>query len=76
MDYFAESLKLHKKLQGKIDFSSKVELKNKDDLSLAYSPGVAEPCKEIAKDANKAYDYTIKANTIAVISDGSAVLGL
>lgn len=76
MDYFAESLKLHKKLQWKIDFASKVELNNKDDLSLAYSPGVAEPCKEIAKNPEKAYDYTIKANTVAVISDGSAVLGL
>ncbi|ATU04840.1 NAD-dependent malic enzyme [Candidatus Gracilibacteria bacterium HOT-871] len=76
MDYFKESLKLHERLQGKIDFISKAELKTKDDLSLAYSPGVAEPCREIAKDPENAYKYTIKANTVAVISDGSAVLGL
>ncbi|RKW24881.1 NAD-dependent malic enzyme [Candidatus Gracilibacteria bacterium] len=76
MDYFKESLKLHEKLQGKIDFASKAELNTKDDLSLAYSPGVAEPCKEIAKNPDLAYKYTIKGNTVAVISDGSAVLGL
>ncbi|RAL55813.1 NAD-dependent malic enzyme [Candidatus Gracilibacteria bacterium GN02-872] len=76
MDYFKESLKLHEKLQGKIDFASKAELNTKDDLSLAYSPGVAEPCKEIAKKPDLAYKYTIKGNTVAVISDGSAVLGL
>jgi malate dehydrogenase (oxaloacetate-decarboxylating) len=53
-----------------------MELNSKDDLSLAYSPGVAQPCLEIQKDASTAYDYTLKANTVAVISDGSAVLGL
>ena len=76
MDYFKESLKLHEKLQGKINFVSKADLNNRDDLSLAYSPWVAEPCKEIAKDPELAYKYTIKANTVAVISDWSAVLGL
>lgn len=76
MDYFKESLKLHAKLQWKLETVSKVKLKDKNDLSLAYSPGVAEPCKEIAKDKSKVYDYTIKANTVAVISDGTAVLGL
>lgn len=76
MDYFKESLKLHEKLQGKIDFVSKADLMTKEDLSLAYSPWVAEPCREIAKDPENAYKYTIKANTVAVISDWSAVLGL
>lgn len=76
MDYFKESLKLHEKLQWKIDFASKAELNTKDDLSLTYSPGVAEPCKEIAKNPDLAYKYTIKWNTVAVISDWSAVLGL
>lgn len=76
MDYFAESIKLHKKHQGKLETSVKMELNSKDDLSLAYSPWVAEPCMEIAKDKSKAYDYTLKANTVAVISDGSAVLWL
>ena len=76
MDYFAESLKLHEKIKWKIDFKSKLELNSKEDLSLAYTPGVAEPCKEIAKDPENAYKYTIKWNTVAVISDWSAVLGL
>ncbi|NDK08420.1 NAD-dependent malic enzyme [Candidatus Gracilibacteria bacterium] len=76
MNYYEESLKLHKKLSGKLETVSKVKLETKDDLSLAYTPGVAEPCREIAKDKTKAYDYTLKANTVAVISDGSAVLGL
>lgn len=76
MDYFAESIKLHKKLQGKISTESKIHLETKTDLSLAYTPGVAEPCREIAKDKKKVYDYTLKANTVAVVSDGSAVLGL
>ncbi len=76
MDYFAESLKLHKKSVWKIETGLKMPLNTKDDLSLAYSPGVAQPCLEIQKDKNTAYDYTLKANTVAVISDGSAVLGL
>jgi len=76
MDYFKESLKLHEKLQWKIDFASKAELNTKDDLSLAYSPGVADPFKEISKNPDLSYKYTIKWNTVAVISDWSAVLGL
>jgi malate dehydrogenase (oxaloacetate-decarboxylating) len=76
MDYFTESLKLHKKYAWKIETSVKMQLNTKDDLSLAYSPGVAQPCLEIQKDPATAYDYTLKANTVAVISDGSAVLGL
>ena len=76
MDYFKESLKLHKKHKGKISVVSKLPAKTKDDLSLAYSPGVAQPCLEIAKNPEKVYDYTIKGNTVAIVSDGSAVLGL
>ncbi len=76
MDYFKESLKLHKQLKGKIEITSKVPLKTKDDLSLAYTPGVAEPCREIAKHPETIYDYTQKGNTIAIVTDGSAVLGL
>ncbi|MDQ7010106.1 MAG: NADP-dependent malic enzyme [Candidatus Gracilibacteria bacterium] len=76
MDYFKESLKLHEKIKGKISTELKLELNTKDDLSLAYTPGVAEPCREIAKDPENAYKYTLKGNTVAVISDGSAVLGL
>lgn len=76
MDYFKESLKLHEKIKGKISTELKLELNTKDDLSLAYTPWVAEPCREIAKDAENAYKYTLKANTVAVISDWSAVLGL
>lgn len=76
MDIQKESLELHKKLKGKFEIKSKISLKTKEDLALAYTPGVAEPCKEIAKDKSKIYDYTIKGNSVAVISDGSAVLGL
>ncbi len=76
MDYFKESLKLHEKIKWKIDFKSKLELNTKEDLSLAYTPGVAEPCREIAKNPENAYKYTIKSNTVAVISDWSAVLWL
>lgn len=70
------SLKLHEDNAGKISVISKVNVKNKDDLSLAYSPGVAEPCREIQKDVNNVYKYTSKGNMVAVVSDGSAVLGL
>lgn len=73
---FEESLKLHEKTKGKLDISLKVPCENGDDLSLAYSPGVAEPCREIAKDVSKSYVYTGRGNTIAVITDGTAVLGL
>jgi malate dehydrogenase (oxaloacetate-decarboxylating) len=60
MDFFQESLKLHSRLQGKLETVSKVQLKDKNDLSIAYSPGVAEPCREIAKDKSKVYEYTLK----------------
>lgn len=76
MDYYKESLKLHEEHQGKLSIVSKVPLKNKDDLSTAYTPGVAEPCREINRDPDLVYKYTTKGNTVAVISDGSAVLGL
>lgn len=76
MNYFEESLKLHKKHKWKLETISKIEINNKEDLSIAYTPWVAEPCREIKKDKNKAYDYTIKSNTIAVITDWSAVLWL
>jgi len=76
MDYYKESLKLHKKYKGKIEIQSKIRVETQEDLSLVYSPGVAEPCKAIAENIEKVYDYTIKGNTVAVITDGSAVLGL
>jgi malate dehydrogenase (oxaloacetate-decarboxylating) len=75
-DYYQRSLDLHKKHRGKLEVASKFPLANKDDLSLAYTPGVAEPCREIAKDPEAAYLYTMKANTVAVVTDGTAVLGL
>ena len=71
-----DSLKLHKKHHGKIAIRSKVPVKTKDDLSTVYSPGVAAPCMEIHRDRELVYTYTIKANTVAVVSDGTAVLGL
>lgn len=71
-----KALKLHKEWNGKIETTSKCSVKTREDLALAYTPGVAEPCKVIANDKNAAYKYTLKANTVAVISDGSAVLGL
>ncbi len=71
-----KALHLHKEWNGKLETVSKTPVKSREALSLAYTPGVAEPCKVIAKDREDAYQYTIKANTIAVISDGSAVLGL
>ncbi|MFW6001630.1 MAG: NAD(P)-dependent malic enzyme [Halanaerobium sp.] len=76
MNLTEEALKLHKDNQGKLMVQSKVKVKNEHDLSLAYSPGVAEPCLEIKKDKNKIYDYTNKSNFVAVVSNGSAVLGL
>ena len=71
-----DALKLHKDNKGKLNIMSKVPVKDKESLSLAYTPGVAEPCKEINKDENLVYDYTSKGNLVAVVSDGSAVLGL
>ena len=76
MDYYKESLKLHEENKGKWAMTSKVPLETKDDLSLAYTPGVAQPCLEIQKDPDKIYTYTSKQNTVAIITDGSAVLGL
>ncbi len=75
-DYSRESLALHEKLRGKISISLRTELKTKKDLTLCYSPGVAEPVKQIANDEEKVWDLTIKNNTVAVVSDGSAILGL
>lgn len=76
MDYQKESLKMHKELKGKLSVKSKVPVQNKDDLSTAYTPGVAEPCRQINKDKSLVWDYTIKSNYIAVVSDGTSVLGL
>jgi len=70
------ALHMHKVNQGKLEVQTKVEVKNSEDLSLAYSPGVAEPCKEIHKNKQTVYDYTMKGNMVAVVSDGTAVLGL
>ena len=71
-----KALELHKEWNGKLETTSKAPVKSREDLSLAYTPGVAEPCKVIAADKEAAYTYTMKANTVAVVSDGSAVLGL
>ena len=76
MDIYKEALMLHEHLRGKIKITSKFDVRTKEDLSLVYSPGVAEPCREIAKNPNTVWDYTIKSNTVAIVSDGSAVLGL
>ena len=76
MNYAEESLKLHEQWKGKIEIITKVPVETKDDLSLAYTPGVAQPCLEIQKDINKSYDLTLRHNLCAVITDGSAVLGL
>jgi malate dehydrogenase (oxaloacetate-decarboxylating) len=75
-EIYKDALALHARHKGKLEIRSKVPLKNKYDLSLAYTPGVAEVCREIARDRNLAYKYTLKANTIAIVTDGSAVLGL
>ncbi len=71
-----KALKLHEEWNGKLETASKCSINTREDLAIAYTPGVAEPCKVIAEDKEQAYKYTIKANTVAVISDGSAVLGL
>ncbi len=75
-DYNKEALDLHKEHHGKIGLVTKVPMDNRDDLSRAYTPGVAEVCKEIARDSSLAREYTLKRNTVAIISDGSAILGL
>ena len=71
-----KALLMHEKWNGKLETTAKAPVKNREDLAIAYTPGVAEPCKVIAKDKEAAYKYTMKANTVAVVSDGSAVLGL
>ena len=76
MDYAKESLRLHGEWKGKIEMVTRVPVKTKDDLSLAYTPGVAQPCLEIQRDINKSYELTRRWNMAAVITDGSAVLGL
>jgi malate dehydrogenase (oxaloacetate-decarboxylating) len=76
MDLRTRALALHSENKGKVGIKSKIELKNKDDLGLAYTPGVAEPCKEIHRDKDLVWEYTFKGNVIAVVTDGSAVLGL
>ena len=76
MDYKKLSLDLHRKMKGKLEILSKVPLRNKNDLSLAYTPGVAEVCQLIAADKQAVFTHTIKANAVAIITDGSAVLGL
>lgn len=76
MDYAKQSLQLHYQWAGKINYTPKMEIKNKDDLSLAYTPGVAQPCLEIQKDINKSYELTGRHNLVAVVTDGTAVLGL
>ena len=76
MDYAKESLRLHEQWQGKIEVTAAVPVKNREDLSLAYTPGVAQPCLEIQKDISKSYTLTRRHNLCAVITDGSAVLGL
>ncbi len=76
MDLREEALQMHREKRGKISIESKVSVKNNHDLALAYSPGVAEPCKEIHQDVSKVYEYTSKGNLVAVVSDGTAVLGL
>lgn len=76
MDYAKESLRLHERVKGKIEVVSTVPVKSREDLSLAYTPGVAQPCLEIQKDVNRSYDLTRRHNMCLVVTDGSAVLGL
>ena len=76
MDYAKESLKLHYQLQGKIEMTSRAAVNSEETLALAYTPGVAQPCLEIQKDVNKSYELTRRWNTVAVVTDGTAVLGL
>ncbi|GIM27684.1 malate dehydrogenase [Clostridium polyendosporum] len=76
MNYFEESLKLHERSMGKVEVISKIKVETRDDLSLAYSPGVAEPCRKIHENEENVYKYTSKGNLVAVVTDGTAVLGL
>ncbi|MEG2429991.1 MAG: malic enzyme-like NAD(P)-binding protein, partial [Oscillospiraceae bacterium] len=76
MDIYEESLEFHKERRGKLEIVSRVKVENEKDLSLAYTPGVAEPCRKIHEDEENVYKYTSKGNLVAVVTDGSAVLGL
>ena len=76
IDYYKESLKLHRRLRGKIEIKAKIKIRSKTDLSLAYTPGVAAASKEISLEKEKVFEYTNRGNTVAVVSDGTAVLGL
>ena len=76
MDIKEKSLMLHKKFKGKLSIEGKIQVKNKEDLSIAYTPGVAEPCVKISEDKSLVYEYTMKGNTVAVVTNGTAVLGL
>ena len=76
MNYFEESLKLHEKYLGKIEVASKVKVETKEDLSIVYTPGVAGPCRKIYEDPSNVYKYTAKGNMVAVVTDGTAILGL
>lgn len=76
MNYFEESLKMHEKYTGKLEIKSKVKVETKEDLGLAYTPGVAEPCRKIYEDVENVYKYTSKGNMVAVVTDGTAILGL
>ena len=76
MDTNEKAIEMHKKWNGKLETISKTPVKTREDLSIAYTPGVAAPCRIIAANKEEAYTYTMKANTVAVVSDGSAVLGL
>lgn len=76
MDYNKAALEMHETHHGKVGITSKVEVKTRDDLSTAYTPGVAEPCLEIQKDVDKSYELTRRSNLVAVVTDGTAVLGL
>lgn len=75
MDYAKESLRLHYEWKGKLEMTSRVTVESKDALSLAYTPGVAQPCLEIQKDVNKSYELTRRWNTVAVVTDGTAGFG-
>lgn len=76
MDYATQALKLHAEYKGKIQMESKVPVRNSQDLATVYTPGAAEPCREIAKNPADVYTYTSKSNLVAVVSNGTAVLGL
>ena len=76
MDYYKKALELHEKYKGKIDIKCDMPLNNREYLAVAYTPGVAQPCLEIAKDPENAYKYTSKGHLVAIVTDGSAVLGL